>query len=192
VKFRLILLWFNDPAWVKPGYTTCALSRGQKLLYNCTMIELNIPGRGVVKLEHLVCDVNGTLALDGQLLPDIPIRLRNLRDRLAIHLLTADTHGQQTAIDQQLGLQSVRISPGAEGAQKADYILRLGADTVVAIGQGANDAGMLKAAAVGICVLSPEGAAIETLLNADLVVPDIQNAFELLDKPLRIVATLRK
>ena len=156
------------------------------------MIELNIPGRGVVKLEHLVCDVNGTLALDGQLLPDIPIRLRNLRDRLAIHLLTADTHGQQTTIDQQLGLQAVRISPGAEVAQKADYILQLGADTVVAIGQGANDAGMLKAAAVGICVLSPEGAAVETLLSADLVVPDIQNAFELLDKPLRIVATLRK
>jgi soluble P-type ATPase len=51
---------------------------------------------------------------------------------------------------------------------------------------------MLKAAAVGICVLSPEGAAVETLLSADLVVPDIQNAFELLDKPLRIVATLRK
>ena len=156
------------------------------------MIEMNIPGRGMVKLEHLVCDVNGTLALDGQLPPEIPIRLRNLRDRLAIHLLTADTHGQQTAIDQQLGLQAVRIDPGAEGAQKADYILQLGADTVVAIGQGANDAGMLKAAAVGICVLSPEGAAIETLLNADLVVPNIQNAFELLDKPLRIVATLRK
>ena len=156
------------------------------------MIEMNIPGRGVVKLEHLVCDVNGTLALDGQLPPEIPIRLRNLRDRLAIHMLTADTHGQQTAIDQQLGLQTVRIDPGAEGAKKADYILQLGADTVVAIGQGANDAGMLKAAAVGICLLSPEGAAIETLLNADLVVPDIQNAFELLDKPLRIVATLRK
>ena len=156
------------------------------------MIEMNIPGRGVVKLEHLVCDVNGTLALDGQLPPEIPIRLRNLRDRLAIHMLTADTHGQQTAIDQQLGLQAVRIDPGAEGAQKADYILQLGGDTVVAIGQGANDAGMLKAAAVGICVLSPEGAAIEALLNADLVVPDIENAFELLDKPLRIVATLRK
>jgi soluble P-type ATPase len=51
---------------------------------------------------------------------------------------------------------------------------------------------MLKAAALGICILSPEGTAIETMLNADIVVPDIQNAFELLDKPLRLVATLRK
>ena len=156
------------------------------------MIELNIPGRGVIKLEHLVCDVNGTLALDGQLPAEVPSKLHNLSDRLAIHLLTADTHNQQTAIDQQLGLQAVRIDPGAESAQKANYILQLGADTVVAIGQGANDAGMLKTAALGICVLSPEGTAIETLLNADLVVPDIQNAIELLEIPLRIVATLRK
>jgi len=156
------------------------------------MIELNIPGRGEIKLEHLVCDVNGTLALDGQMAAEIPSRLRNLCDRLTIHLLTADTHGRQTAIDQQLGLRAVRIRPGAESSQKANYILQLGAETVVAIGQGANDAGMLKAAALGICVLSPEGTAVETFLNADLAVPDIQDAIELLEKPLRIVATLRK
>jgi len=33
------------------------------------MIELTIPRRGELTLEHLVCDVNGTLAVDGQL-PD--------------------------------------------------------------------------------------------------------------------------
>jgi hypothetical protein len=40
--------------------------------------------------------------------------------------------------------------------------------------------------------MSPEGAAVETLLSADLVMPDIFAAFDLLDKPLRIVASLRK
>ena len=66
------------------------------------------------------------------------------------------------------------------------------AESVVAIGQGANDAEMLKAAGLGICVLSKEGAAVETLLSADLVVPGIFDALDLLDKPLRIVASLRK
>jgi soluble P-type ATPase len=51
---------------------------------------------------------------------------------------------------------------------------------------------MLKEAALGICVFSAEGVAIETFLGADLVVPDIFTALELLEKPLRIVATLRK
>jgi soluble P-type ATPase len=45
---------------------------------------------------------------------------------------------------------------------------------------------------LGICVLSIEGAAVETLLAADLVMPDIISALDLLEKPLRIVASLRK
>ncbi|MDD5467234.1 MAG: hypothetical protein PHS96_05475 [Anaerolineales bacterium] len=71
------------------------------------MIELSVPGRGVVKLEHLVSDVNGTLA-------------------------------------------------------------------------------------VGICTLSPEGLTAEALLAADLVAENFFPALELLEKPPRLVASLRK
>jgi P-type E1-E2 ATPase len=156
------------------------------------MIEIHIPGRQTLQLEHLVSDVNGTLALDGQLIEGVSRSIKNLRDRLQVHLLTADTHGRQEAIDRQLGLVAVRIRPGDEAGQKASYVASLGAETVVALGQGANDAGMLKAAALGICILSSEGAAVETLLAADLVAPDIVTALELLEKPLRIVASLRK
>ena len=163
-----------------------------KILYNTLMIELNIPGRGLVELEHLVCDVNGTLAIDGQLFEGLSRSLTVLRDRLKIHLLTADTHGRQELIDRQLNLQAVRISPGNEARQKAEYIQRLGPERVVAIGQGANDAQMLKEAALGICVLSREGVAVETLLAADLILPDVFAALELLEKPLRIVASLRR
>jgi len=156
------------------------------------MIELNIPGRGNLQLHHLVTDVNGTLALDGQLLDGLVKKISSLRDRLTVHLLTADTHGRQTIIDGQLNLKAVRIAPGNEATQKADYVRNLGAETVVAIGQGANDAGMLEAAALGICVMSQEGVAVEALLAADLVTPNILTALKLLDKPLRIVASLRK
>ena len=156
------------------------------------MIELNIPGRGLVSLEYLVSDVNGTLAVDGQLIDGIPRLLHSLRDRLEIHLLTADTHNRQELIDQQLNLRAVRIQPGGESQQKADYVRRLGAEHVVALGQGANDAGMLNAAALGICILSAEGVSIEALQAADVLASDIYNALELLEKPVRLVATLRK
>lgn len=156
------------------------------------MIELNIPGRGLVQLQHLVCDVNGTLAVDGQLQDGVKQRLSSLRDSFTLHLLTADTHGKQGIIDQQLNLKAVLIQPGEEDEQKTKYVQKLGEETVVAIGQGANDAGMLKAAALGICVLSAEGTAVKTLLAADLVVANIFEAIALLEKPLRIVATLRK
>ena len=156
------------------------------------MIELNIPGHGRLQLHHLVCDVNGTLAVDGQLLEGLARPLTALRDRLTLHLLTADTHGKQHIIDQQLNLSAVRIQPGAEAAQKAEYVRQLGAETVIAVGQGANDVEMLRLAAVGVAVLSKEGTAIETLLAADLVAPDIYTLIDLLENPIRLVATLRK
>lgn len=156
------------------------------------MIELNIPGRGQFELEHLVCDVNGTLAVDGNLQDGVIRGLTTLRDRLNLHLLTADTFGRQAIIDQQLNLEAVRIEPGDEAAKKTAYVNQLGADTVAAIGQGANDAGMITAARLGICILSVEGAAVETLMAADLVMPDINCALELFEKPLRMVAGLRK
>ena len=156
------------------------------------MIELNIPGRGTVKLEHLVSDVNGTLAIDGQLHDGIARKINALKDRLSIHLITADTHGYQAVIDQQLNLQAVRVVEGREAEQKAAFVNQLGADKVIAIGQGANDAAMLKAAIIGIGLVSLEGIAVDTLLSADIIVPDIHEALELLNKPLRIVASLRK
>jgi len=156
------------------------------------MIEVTIPGRGVLTLEHLVTDVNGTLAVDGQLIEGVARRFSALRDRFAVHLLTADTFGRQDIMDQQLGLTAVRLSPGNEAAQKADYVRSLGSDRVVAIGQGADDAEMLELAQLGICVLSQEGAARESLMAADLVVPSILAAIELLERPLRLVASLRK
>jgi len=156
------------------------------------MIELSIPGRGSLWLQHLVTDVNGTLAVDGVLIDGLARRIASIQDRLSIHLLTADTHGRQAAIDRQLNLTATRLSPGNEQEQKRSYVEQLGADSVVAIGQGANDASMLKAAALGICVISTEGAAVETLLAADILAPDILAAFDLLDRPLRLVATLRK
>jgi P-type E1-E2 ATPase len=156
------------------------------------MIELTIPGRGTIQLEHLVCDVNGTLAVDGRLIDGVARALDGLRDRLQLHLLTADTHGQQQTIDRQLGVQAVRIAPGDEAEAKATYVRSLGAGRVVAIGQGANDAAMLRQAQLGLAVVSPEGTSAEALAAADLVLPDILSALAALERPMRIVASLRR
>ena len=156
------------------------------------MIELYIPERGTLNLEHLVLDVNGTLALDGKLIKGVASLLTRLGKQIEIHLITADTHGQQAVIDRQLSLTAVRLKPGGEAEQKADFVRRLGSERVAAIGQGANDSGMLNAAALGIAILGREGLAVTTLQSADLVLPDILTALELFEKPLRIVASLRK
>lgn len=156
------------------------------------MIDLTIPGLGNVQLSHLVLDVNGTLALDGNLFEGIPRAIASLASRLTIHLITADTHGRQEQIDHLLGLQAIRLLPDDEAAQKARFVRSLGANQCVAIGQGANDALMLTEAILGIAVFSPEGLNVNALKSARIVMPDIFSAFSLLENPQRIVATLRQ
>ncbi len=155
------------------------------------MIEETIPGRGLLRLKDLVLDVNGTLTEGGALIAGVRERLMELRASLEVHWITADTRGRQAALDAELGWPAVRIQPGAEAEQKAAFVRGLGAGTVVAIANGANDAAMLREAALGLAVLGGEGLAVETLLAADIVVPDILVALTLLRDPARLVATLR-
>jgi P-type E1-E2 ATPase len=157
--------------------------------------EIIIPGHGTYRLAHLVLDVNGTIAAGGRLIEGIPERLEALRQAgLQVHWITADTRGRQAALDRELGGEAVRISAdtaAGEAEQKAVFVQRLGSEAVVAVGNGANDAAMLAEAALGIAVLGPEGLALEALLAADLVTPDIHAALDLLLDPQRLVATLR-
>jgi P-type E1-E2 ATPase len=156
------------------------------------MIKIKIPGQKDIQIEHIVFDVNGTLAVDGKLIQEVPTLLDSLGEKTKIHLLTADTHGKQAEIDLQLERTAVRVEPGEEAEQKAAYVMKLGPNHTAAIGQGANDCLMIKEARIGICVLSEEGTALETLLQADLVVPNINSALTILDNPTRLIASLRK
>ncbi len=156
------------------------------------MICLDIPGRGVLELKHLVLDLNGTIALDGEVLAGVPERLVALSKTLTVYLVTADTQGRASAIAGQLGVRLVLVKPGEEADQKRALVERLGAERVLAIGNGANDAGMLRAAALGIAVIGTEGLAVEALQAADVVVATIHDALDLLLHPRRPVATLRR
>jgi P-type E1-E2 ATPase len=159
-------------------------------------MNITIPGRERFHLTHLILDVNGTVAADGQLIEGVGAQLRALRQAgWEVHWITADTRGRQAALDQELGWPAVRIatdSAEGEAAQKAAFVQELGAASVIAIGNGANDVDMLRRAALGIAVLGPEGLALDALLAADLVVPDIHAALGLLQDPSRIIATLRR
>ena len=155
------------------------------------MLSISIPAFGKYHLHHLVLDVNGTLAVDGELLSGVSERISSLKKILAIHLITANTYNRQDEIDSHLGVKSIRLSAGSEAAQKAEFVRQLGHKSVVAIGNGANDREMLKASALGIVVLEGEGSAVQAIMSADIVCTSIINAFDLLLNPSRIKATLR-
>lgn len=115
-----------------------------------------------------------------------------LSERLSIHLVSADTHGHGSQTATSLGVNFIRVDPGAESHQKRRFVERLGRENVVAVGGGANDRQMLEAAALGIAVLGSEGMAVASLTAADVVVGSIQDALDILLKAQRLVATLRR
>lgn len=151
-------------------------------------IRVDIPQRGSVELRHAVFDINGTLAVDGTAHPEVAERLQRLAEQLTIHLLTAGTHGNLAALEQELGFPLHIIHRGDE---KVRYVQQLDPAHVVAIGNGGNDTGMLRLAALGIAVLTAEGVAIRTLQAADVLVHGPVEAIDLLLKPQRLIATLR-
>lgn len=155
------------------------------------MIAIDIPGFGRLQLEHLVADYNGTLALDGQLLPGVAERLASLAARLHVHVITADTFGVAKA--QLAGLPvALTITPAASQAEaKQRFVDELGAQKVVAIGNGRNDCLMLQAAALGIALIQREGAAPATIAGAHVLCTGVLDALDLLVHPKRLIATLR-
>jgi soluble P-type ATPase len=155
------------------------------------MLELDIPGFGPVRLEHLVSDFTGTLSVDGVLLPRVEERLNALASILQVHILTADTFGKA-----RQELKNVRcgihiLTGENHDVQKETFVTRLGADSVVALGNGKNDRKMLKTAKIGIAVTEGEGCAVDAIAAADIHVRSALDGLDLLLNRKRCKATLR-
>lgn len=155
------------------------------------MPVLDIPGFGELSLSRLVLDYNGTLALDGELLPGVAERLSALAEDYEIHVLTADTFGSVEKALSGLPCRVAVIPKGGEAASKLDYVKGLGAGNCACLGNGANDRLMLAEAAIGIALVQSECAAVAALTAADLTAPDIRSALDLFLNPKRLAATLR-
>jgi P-type E1-E2 ATPase len=156
------------------------------------MIAVDIPGFGTLELEHLVLDVNGTIVVDGRPHPDLAGTLAKLSRQLHVVAVTADTRGTAADLVHELGIDIQIIQSGDEAAQKAAYVEELGASSVVACGNGANDVAMLEAAALGIAVMGREGGFAALIGAADIVVSRITDALGLLSETDRLRATLRR
>ena len=155
------------------------------------MIQIDIPGWGPLKLEHLVLDYNGTLAVDGILYEGVAERLTRLARDLEVHILTADTFGKVRDGMHGVPCEVTILPPGAQDQGKLDFVRRLGPGRTCAMGNGRNDRLMLEAAALGVAVILEEGAAAASLAAADVVCRSIADALDLLRNPLRLTATLR-
>jgi soluble P-type ATPase len=154
-------------------------------------MELNIPGTGKYRIQNLLLDLNGTLTADGDIIAGIIPRLEKLGQEFQIYILTADTRGNIAEIAKKLKVEVIKLSGENTLEEKRENILKLGASNTIAIGNGQNDVGMLREAAIGIVVIGCEGACGRAIHAADLVVTSILDALDCILNPLRLVGSLR-
>jgi soluble P-type ATPase len=155
------------------------------------MIEVQVPGSGVLQLQAVLLDMNGTLAVDGVVPEAVLQRVRALAQRVRVVVATADTFGTVHAALEGSGAELRVLQDRFGSVQKEKILEQLGPEHTAAVGNGVNDHRMLARAALSIAVLGREGAAWETLRRARVVVTDPCDALDLLLQPRRLVATLR-
>lgn len=155
------------------------------------MLEISVPGFGDLELKHLVMDYNGTMACDGELFQGVGELVDVLSRNMEIHVLTADTFGKAAGQLKGLPLKLTIMPKDNQDQGKLEYIEKLGYDSCICVGNGKNDALMLKKARIGIALLQDEGASVITVTSADILCKNIQTALELFIKPGRLVASLR-
>jgi len=155
------------------------------------MLEIELPNKEKICLKYLVSDFTGTLSVDGILVSGVKEKLNEIAKFLEIHILTADTFKKAKQALEGINAKLVILNPGDEDIQKEKYIEQLGKQWVIALGNGRNDKRMLKEAKIGIAIMLEEGCAVETLLNADIIVKSVLDALDLILNPKRLIAILR-
>lgn len=156
------------------------------------MLVIDIPDFKKIEAHHLVLDFNGTLAIDGKIIEGIKPLLQRLAHDIAIHILTADTFSTSKEELSDVPCKLVILEPELQDVQKEEYIVELGESRVISIGNGKNDFLMLEKAALSIMVIQEEGSYSKLLMVSDLVCINIIDALNLILKPKRMMAALRK
>ena len=154
------------------------------------MLNIQIPGREQLALNHLVLDYNGTIAEDGNIIAGIRPRLAELSRDLTIYVITADTHGTAAKKCAGLPVQVLTFPTTEVGRIKAEEVEKM-TGGVVTIGNGFNDIQMSDVADLSICVMGAEGCCSALIAHTDVTVTSIEAALDLLLIPSRLRATLR-
>ncbi len=152
----------------------------------------DIPNFKQIRLKNIVLDYNGTIAKDGILQTAVKELLPLLANKYYIYVITADTFGSVHKELESFDVEVKVLTSKNHTQEKATFVKSLQSENTVAVGNGNNDALMLREAEIGIAIMGDEGCATQTLRESDIVCKTIQDALELFLHPKRIIATLRQ
>lgn len=160
------------------------------------MIELEIPGFGLLAIRRIITDYTGTHSFHGVVRQSVRTRLLRLAKLVEVHVLTIDTFG---TVRRELAGLPIELhfltSKQRHDREKQRFVVKREPKFVAAFGNGTIDRLILKtvrdAGGLAVAVDNGEGCALEAILNANLLVHGSEQALDLLLMPNTCKATLR-
>lgn len=154
-------------------------------------MNIHIPGYKDLKIQTIIFDYNGTLAVDGEISKEVQSAIIQLAESFQLYVLTADTYGSVKKACEGLPIKVYTFSGDAASLSKKEIVETLGPETCACLGNGRNDVEMLSIAGLSISVMGREGLYAPLIGVSDICVTSIRDALQLFLSPNRIVADLR-
>jgi soluble P-type ATPase len=156
------------------------------------VINIEVPGRCLYSIENIVFDYNGTIAVNGIISSIIRDKISLLCEMANVYVLTADTYGSAAKECEGLNVKLMTFPRDDAGDYKAKIVSSLGGNNTICFGNGYNDKKMFEVAKISVAVLEEEGICSSLISVSDILVKSIEDGINLLLKPNRLIATLRK
>lgn len=147
------------------------------------------PNKEIINIENIILDLNGTLAVNGQVsekAKKLVVKLKQLGYKLI--LISGDIRGNAKTVAEELDLG---LYLGANSSEKAKQMKRFDKEKTAAIGNARIDIGTFENAKISIATLQSEGIHSGILNYVDLIVPSIEDALNLFIDVKSLEATLR-
>lgn len=157
------------------------------------MKTYNIQNFGLCKISNIILDLNGTINFFGKRPDELLKYITKLKEHFKIFIISANIRGDLPQIAEELSVNYKQIQPSNSDQEgKLKILMEIGADESIVVGNGNNDVKTLSAAKIGIAVIGLEGASINAILAADIIVTNPIDAFKIILDEKAMNATLRK
>ncbi|MBU1018186.1 HAD family hydrolase [Patescibacteria group bacterium] len=152
-------------------------------------MKYNIPQIGVIEINTIVLDLNGTLAVRGKIVDGVKERLITLK-KLGIKLIlfTGDQRGNASDLCNELDID---FKKAVSQKEKEQFFLELDTEHSAAIGNSRIDNGKFRHAKLSIATLQAEGIHTGIIGHVDIIVPTISDALDLFIDSDSLKATMR-
>lgn len=153
-------------------------------------LSYKVPGVGIINIDTLVVDSNGTLTLKGELVPGVVERIHRLQ-MLGVNVVMISSDQRGNARDLALS-SGISYYEANNSREKEDVLISLGSKNVAAIGNARIDIGLFVQSVISIATLQSEGIHKDIIDHVDVILPSINDALDFFLDENTLIATMKR